>query len=147
MCLCVNLSSSTYCTHPQSRQTIRKIIRMAHSGSANTNPLGRKGVLDIHEVRCSSLTEQLPLSYLLLYLHQYNYPHWHSSLVQGAFKRKWTAGFTKPCGSEAALRSRVCVWRRTWQHAHPQRMHANTVLGVSEIDLWLAMAIVSHTNH
>lgn len=59
---------------------------MAHSGSANINPLGRWSVSDIHEARCSSLTEQHPHCYLLLYLLQYNYPHWHSSLVQAAFK-------------------------------------------------------------
>lgn len=73
-CVCVFIYHS-YCTHLQPTQTIRKVSRMAHSGSANTNPLVRQSVSDIHEARRSSLTEQFPLSYLLLYLLQYNYPH------------------------------------------------------------------------
>lgn len=43
----------------------------------------------------------------------------------GCLQRKWTAGFTKPCGSEAAPLSRACVWRksctRTHTHGHCPR--------------------------
>lgn len=49
--------------------------QMVHSGSVKLNPLGRQKVSDIHDAWCSSLTEQLLHSYLLLYLPQYNYPH------------------------------------------------------------------------
>lgn len=65
--------SQTSC--PQSTQTIGTITRMKYGGSANINPLGRWRVSDIHEARRNSLTEQLSLPYLLLYLLQYNYPH------------------------------------------------------------------------
>lgn len=146
VCLCVHSSFLTYCTHPQSAQTIREITRMAHSGSANKS---------IREVEC------LRYSWGSAKLIDRTAPSLLSALVSapiqlspltfqprsGCLQRKWTAGFTKLCGSEAALLSRVCVWRRTWQLAGPKRMHANTVLGVSEMDLWLTMATVSHTNH